>query len=170
MTRYKKDSFLSAVCPLTFRVNSLKNKKLSFLLISIMLSFSSVAKQLDDKEKHIVDSCNAYKYSDDETATLACGIYIRGFFNGMLNSANTDVKKIEKNSKSTSSFVERAYANRVGKRGERKARNYSCLTVDELRDKILVSLSDDSRKPFNSLNHINKFLVNKLTAACSSKK
>lgn len=170
MTLYKKCSFLLSSTLSVVKYNSMKNNSLTLVLMAAMFSTPALAEQVNDKEQHIIKSCNSYKDGADETKTLVCGIYIRGFFYGVLNSGNTDVLKIEKNSKSSSSFVERAYANRVGRKPERTPVNYSCLTVEQLKEKIVNNLSDDSRATFASINQVNTFLVNTLTAACSSEK
>ncbi|MDG1731934.1 MAG: hypothetical protein P8M49_14250 [Thalassotalea sp.] len=167
MTRYKKSSFLLNSTNSAIKSNSMKNMSLSLVLVATMLSMPALAEQVSDKEEYIIKSCNSYKEGADETKTLACGIYIRGFFYGVLNSGNTDVLKIEKNSKSSSSFVERAYANRVGRKPERKPLAGSCLTVEQLKEKIVNNLSDASLATFGSINQVNTFLINTLTAACS---
>lgn len=167
MTFYKIRTFLFINAQFNFSSNLLKKNVFIISLLAMLLSFSVRAGDVNDKELYIVNSCNTYKNDIDSPDTLACAIYIRGFFYGVLNAGNTDVLKLERESKSSSSFVQRAYANRVGKKTERRSVNYSCLTVDKLKDNIISKLSDDSLENFNSIKQVNALLVNTLIAACS---
>ncbi|WP_162272300.1 hypothetical protein [Thalassotalea crassostreae] len=147
----------------------LKNTSFIVVLLTSILSFSSSANQthsinIDD---HLLISCNAFKSSSDIEKTLPCIIYIKGFFNGLINADNSKVVNIEYNAQKPSTIVERAYANRVGSRLKRKPKIHSCLPVDEVRDLIISRLSDKNAKTYVSVKQLNAFLINSLTASCS---
>jgi hypothetical protein len=142
----------------------------TIVLLTSVLSFSSVATEVNgvNTDKYLLSSCNAFKTTTDNDKTLHCIMYIKGFFNGLLNAGNSDVSKIDEKNKKPSTLVERAYANRVGTKAQRKPISNSCITVDELKMIILENLSDDSVRTFLSVKQFNSFLIETLTTACSS--
>ncbi len=152
-----------------FQTKRLKSHSFTIVLLTTVLSFSSNATEMSKAEtdKYLLSSCNAVKTTNDNEKTLPCILYIKGFFNGLLNAGNSDVAKIEKKSKKTSSLVERAYANRVGRRAQSTPLTEYCISVDELKVRILEGLSDDSLATFTSLEQLNSFLITELTTACS---
>lgn len=152
-----------------FQTKKLKSRSVIIALLTSVLSFSSVATQVNgvDTDKYLLNSCNAFKATSDNDKTLPCIMYIKGFFNGLLNAGNSAVSKIDEKNKKPSTLVERAYANRVGKIAPRKPLSHSCITVDELKVLILESLSDDSASTFLSVKQLNSFLIETLTTACS---
>ena len=170
MTFYKKRSLFSAENQSTFLTNKVKNYSLIIILLSSLLSAPSIAEEVaeDEQNQYLISSCNAFKNKTGKAKTLPCTIYIRGFFSGVINAGTTDTLKVEKGNKESSTFVERAYANRVGKRGERESIDYNCLTVNELKLRILENLSDDSLNPLHSVKQLNTLLVNTLLTACSA--
>lgn len=138
-----------------------------------LLSFTavtSVAGEVNgvDMDQYLLNSCNAFKANKNNIKTLPCITYIKGFFNGVLDADKTDVLRAEGDNQDASTFVERAYATRVGKRSERKSLNYSCFTVEELKTRIFADLADDSLNPIRSVKELNTRLVNILRSACST--
>ena len=147
-----------------------KIRSLFFLLLTSFFSVSALATEVNgvNTDKYLLSSCNAFKAGTENNKTLPCYIYIKGFFNGLLNAGNPDVAKIDERKKKPSTLVERAYANRVGKMSNRKPLRHSCITVEALKAVILDSLSDDSTRTFLSVKQLNAFLIKALTTACSS--
>lgn len=139
------------------------------VLLTSALSFSSAATEVSkvETDKYLLNSCNAFKNSTDNGKTLPCVMYLKGFFNGLLNAGHSDVLKIDENTKKSSTLVERAYANRVGKIAPRKPLSHSCITVDELKVLITNMLSDKSTSDFTSVKQLNSFLIKTLKTACS---
>lgn len=145
-----------------------KFRRFAIVLLTSFLSFSSVATEVNgiNTDKYLLSSCNAFQTTHDNAKTLPCVMYIKGFFNGLLNAGNASVSNIEENNKEPSTLVERAYANRVGQLAQRKPLSHSCITVDELKELIIESLSNDSASSFLSVKQLNSFLINTLTTAC----
>lgn len=169
MKYYKKHSLPIAVVR-SFLMT--RKQRFSQAIIALMASFLLAPSMADevselDKDHYVINSCHAFKTNRDNAKTLPCSIYIRGFFYGVLSTNNSDFLKMEDANNKTSTLVERAYANRVGKRGERKSLNYSCLTVDQLKVRIFDNLSNHSRNPFESIEQLNAFLIKNLVSACS---
>ena len=152
------------------KTKRLKIRSFTILLLTSVLSFTSLATEVNgvDTDKYLLSSCNVFKTNADNDKTLPCVMYIKGFFNGLLNAGNPDVAKIDENNKKPSTFVERAYASRVGKKSQRTPLSHSCITVDELKDDLLDRLSDDSASTFVSVKELNSFLLKALKTACSS--
>ena len=146
-----------------------KFRRFAIVLLTSFLSFSSVATEVNgiNTDKYLLSSCNAFQATHDNAKTLPCVMYIKGFFNGLLNAGNASVSNIEENNNEPSTLVERAYANRVGQLAQRKPLNHSCITVDELKVIIIESLSDNLTSSFLSVKQLNSFLINTLTTACS---
>ena len=146
-----------------------KFRRFAIVLLTSFLSFSSVATEVNgiNTDKYLLSSCNAFQTTHDNAKTLPCVMYIKGFFNGLLNAGNASISNIEENNKEPSTLVERAYANRVGQLAQRKPLSHSCITVDELKELIIESLSNDSVSSFLSVKQLNSFLINTLTTACS---
>lgn len=147
-----------------------KFSSLSIVFSLSVLSFYSVATEVNsiNTDKYLLSSCNAFKTTTDNDKTLPCVMYIKGYFNGLLNAGNENVSKIDETMIKTSTLVERAYANRVGKSGQRKPLSHSCITVDELKVHIIERLSDTSATNLFSVNQLNSFLNKTLSTACSS--
>lgn len=168
--KYRKNSsLLLALFQSIFKTKRLKSYSFTIVLLTSVLSFSSVATEVNgvNTDDYLLSSCNAFKMTKDNDKTFPCIMYIKGFFNGLLNAGNWTVSKIEEKSKKPSTLVERAYANRVGRLTKGKPLSQSCITVDELKVLIIDSLSDDSASNFTSVNQLNSFLIKTLTAACS---
>jgi hypothetical protein len=161
-----RSSFLSVIQ--LVRISRLNIRSFIIVLLTSVLSVSSLATEVNgvDTDKYLLRSCNAFKSPADNYKTFPCVMYIKGFYNGLLNADSSDTSKIFLNNKMPSTLVERAYANRVGKKAQRKSLSHSCITVDELKIIILESLSDDSTS-FISVQQFNTFLINALTTACS---
>lgn len=166
----KNRSLFSIVIGSVFVTSGATVRSFAIVLLTSFLSFSSVATEVNgvNTDKYLLSSCNAFQATHDNTKTLPCVMYIKGFFNGLLNAGNVNVSNIEENNKETSTLVERAYANRVGQLAQRKPLSHSCITVDELKELIIESLSDDLTSSFISVKQLNSFLLNTLTTACSS--
>lgn len=169
MKSFKNHTLFLALLQSAFQTKRLKSRSYTIVLLTAVLSFSSNATEVNgvDTDKYLLSSCNAVKSTNDNDKTLPCIMYIKGFFNGLLNAGNPDVAKIEKTNKKTSTLVERAYANRVGRKAQGKPLTQSCITVDELKNLILEGLSDDSLGTFTSVKQLNSFLIRALTTACS---
>ena len=169
MTDNKNYSSFLSILRSVVSNSRLKNASYILVLLASFFSFSSSANQSSsiNVDDHLLISCNAFKTSTDIEKTLPCIIYIKGFFNGLINADNSNVVNIEYNARKPSTIVERAYANRVGSRLANKPKINSCLPVDEVKDLIISRLSDTSAKTYASVKQLNAFLINSLTAACS---
>jgi hypothetical protein len=165
----KNRSLLLIVIQSAFIASRVIVRNFTIVLLTSVLSFSSLATEVNgvNTDKYLLNSCNAFKTTTDNDKTLPCIMYIKGFFNGLLNAGNSDVSKIDEKNKKPSTLVERAYANRVGTKAQRKPISDSCITVDELKVIILENLSDDSVRTFLSVKQLNYFLIEALTTACS---
>lgn len=171
MTLYKIHSLLLAVVHSVFLTNRLKINSLIIVIMTSLPSLTSAAGEVNsgDMDQYLLNSCNAFK-TDTNNKALPCILYIKGFFNGLLNAGNSNISNIDEKNKKPSTLIERAYANRVGKIAERKPLSHSCITVDELKVLIIESLSDDSASTFLSVKQFNSFMIKTLTTACSSDK
>jgi hypothetical protein len=170
MKHRKNRSIFLIVTQSAFITSRAKVRCFAIVLLTSLLSFSSLATEVNgvNTDKYLLSSCNAFHTTHDNAKTLPCVMYIKGFFNGLLNAGNASVSNIEENNKETSTLVERAYANRVGQLAHRKPLSHSCITVDELKVLIIESLSNDLTSSFISVKQLNSFLINTLTTACSS--
>ncbi len=168
----KNRTLFLAILQSAFITSRPKVRTCTIVLLSSILSFSSVATEVNgvNTDKYLLSSCNAFQTTTDNTKTLPCVMYIKGFFNGLLNAGNEHVSIIDQKIEEPSTLVERAYANRVGKLAQRKPLSHSCITVDELKELILENLSNDSASTFLSVKQLNSFLIHTLTTACSSGK
>lgn len=172
MKTCKDRSLFLVLLQSVFQTKRLRSHSITIVLLTSVLSFSSLATQVNgvDTDKYLLSSCNAFKTANDNDKTLPCIMYVKGFFNGLLNAGHSDVSKIDEKNKKPSTLVERAYSNRVGKIAKRKPLSHSCITVDELKVLILERFSDDSTSNFISVKQLNSVLIDTLTKACSPDK
>tara|TARA_R110002167_G_scaffold19_1_gene101 strand:- start:8012 stop:8533 length:522 start_codon:yes stop_codon:yes gene_type:complete len=172
MKHRKSRSLILIVIQSAFITSRAKVRSFGIVLLTSLLSFSSLATEVNgiNTDKYLLNSCNAFQTTTDNAKTLPCVMYIKGFFNGLLNAGNENVSLIDENIKEPSTLVERAYANRVGNLAQRKPLSHSCITVDELKELIIESLSNDSASTFLSVKQLNSLLMHTLTTACSSGK
>lgn len=169
MKHRKSRSLFLIVIQSAFITSRVKVRRFAIVLFTSLLSFSSIATEVNgiNTDKYLLSSCNAFQTTHDNVKTLPCVMYIKGFFNGLLNAGNENVSKIDEKNNEPSTLVERAYANRVGQLAQRRPLSHSCITVDELKELIIESLSNDSASSFLSVKQLNSFLINTLTTACS---
>ena len=169
MKHRKSRSLFLIVIQSAFITSRVKVRRFAIVLFTSLLSFSSIATEVNgiNTDKYLLSSCNAFQATHDNVKTLPCVMYIKGFFNGLLNAGNENVSKIDEKNNEPSTLVERAYANRVGQLAQRRPLSHSCITVDELKELIIESLSNDSASSFLSVKQLNSFLINTLTTACS---
>ena len=88
MKHRKNRSIFLIVTQSAFITSRAKVRCFAIVLLTSLLSFSSLATELNgvNTDKYLLSSCNAFHTTHDNAKTLPCVMYIKGFFNGLLNA------------------------------------------------------------------------------------
>ncbi|MGB1263064.1 MAG: hypothetical protein ACPG52_09160 [Cognaticolwellia sp.] len=151
-----------------------KNFYVHCVLVLALFSLQAVSKersQLGNDQKLLM-SCHAFKTHSANANTQACVFYIRGFISATLNTAHIKGDALTKESAKNSSFTERAYVNRVGKKGQRaliKKRPTHCPPLGELQTQILDSFAGDVLPPIDTVKALHDRIYSEIKKICSAK-
>lgn len=169
-----------------FKINALVSSYLQFLkkiIVCFIFTFFTAhlfaTELVSDSRVHLnnnqdlIASCDALNASTKHTNSSACIHYIRGFLAGAWGINNVKTSKIIIKNSGSTTWQERAYHQRVGKRGERflpKKVTYYCSPDNDPETLIIELLTKNLSLPIKTLQALNLQIYDAIKTICPSDK